>query len=152
MALELGLMWKILISLLQGQRPRGPVGELLHMTPMVSLKNFPLLTLNFMPMDVVIIWIQKTRLYITCFIMVASFKMLFWQVFLVSGGRSSRSIEHWDNTELMVEGLSWQQVASAKLPWPMGLFRIVSFDNKIFATGENHLWMLYVVLKTSTTA
>ena len=79
--------------------------------------------------------------------MVASFKMLFWQVFLVSGGRSSRSIEHWDNTELMVEGLSWQQVASAKLPWPMGLFRIVSFDNKIFATGENHLWMLYVVLK-----
>ena len=58
-------------------------------------------------------------------------EMLFWQVFLVSGG-----YEDEDTTELMIEGSSWLEVSSAKLPTSMYLFKIVSFDNKLFATGD----------------
>ena len=69
--------------------------------------------------------------------------MLFWQVFLVSGG-----YEDEDTTELMIEGSSWLEVSSAKLPTSMYLFKIVSFDNKLFATGD---WKKALIIKLTKT-
>ena len=60
----------------------------------------------------------------------------------------SGGYEDEDTTELMIEGSSWLEVSSAKLPTSMYLFKIVSFDNKLFATGD---WKKALIIKLTKT-
>ena len=41
-----------------------------------------------------------------------------------------------DSTELLRPGSSWQEITSARLPWPMNGFRVNTVDNRVLLSGK----------------
>ena len=55
------------------------------------------------------------------------------QILLVTGGYDDNYL---DSTELFRPGSGWQELTSARLPWPMGGVRVSTVNNRVLLFGE----------------
>ena len=52
---------------------------------------------------------------------------------MVTGGYDDNYL---DSTELLRPGSGWQEITSARLPWPMRGVRVNTVDNRVILSGK----------------